>query len=83
MEQLIHCKLGQSLLNMLLSGATLLQNGPTITVHLRDTRTNGNPSLPTGSVVWFEKGTLRTFNIRKTFNKTISFNVCFQELNFF
>ena len=51
-----NCKVGQ-----------LLQKRP---VHLGDTRANGNPCLPTGSV-WFENGILRTFNFRKTFNKTI------------
>ena len=60
----LYCKVGQ-----------LLQKRP---VHLRDTRANGNPYLPTGSM-WFENGILRTFNFRKTFNKAISFNVCFQE----
>ena len=60
----LYCKVGQ-----------LLQKRP---VHLRDTRTNGNPYLPTGSM-WFENGILRNFNFRKTFNKAISFNVCFQE----
>ena len=51
----------------------LLQKGP---VRLRGTRTNGNAFLPTGSMR-FENEISRAFNFRKTFNKTICFNVYF------
>ena len=76
-------KIGQSLLqsgvgiiklaNFIEKWGQLLQKRP---VHLRDTRTNGNQCLATGSMR-FGNGILRTFDFWKTFNKTISFNVCF------
>ena len=82
MGQEIYYQVGQSLLqsevgivkrgNIIAKWRQLLQKRP---VHLCDTRTNGNPCLPPVSMS-FENGILRTFIVRKTFSKTIYFNIC-------
>ena len=83
MGQEIYYQVGQSLLQsvvgiikrgkIIAKWGQLLQKRP---VHLCDTRTNGNPCLPPGSLC-FENGILRAFIFRKAFSKTTYFNICF------